>query len=189
MRCSDAVPANGKREQALIHSGLLRRPLQFSVNATRTSRRSSARHPGKSANRAGVQRAFGSVGDAITATGGPTAGMGLGSVATTTGAEGAGVTAEAGAGKGCIVPHPVTISATKIKTLSDAVMLETVAMIESGMWIFLVEAVAAGCLFIGLIWWVVKGTGERDRKLKEFDDKARKDAEATMNVANKANNS
>ena len=45
------------------------------------------------------------------------------------------------------------------------------------MWIFLVEAAAAGCLFVGLIWWVVKGTGERDRKLKEFDDKVRKEAE------------
>ena len=92
-----------------------------------------------------------------------------------------------GVGKGCGVAHPVTTSATKIETLSDAVMRETVAMIESGMWIFLVEAAAAGCLFVGLIWWVVKGTGERDRKLKEFDDKARKDAEATSGQANQAN--
>lgn len=60
-------------------------------------------------------------------------------------------------------------------------------MIESGLWIFLVEAVAAGCLFVGLIWWVVKGTGERDRKLNEFDKKARKDAEADSTEANKAN--
>ncbi len=86
------------------------------------------------------------------------------------------------------MPHPVTISATKIETLSDAVMRETVAMIESGMWIFLVEAAAAGGLFIGLIWWVVKGTGERDRKLKEFDEKAQKDAETTVNKANKTEN-
>ena len=57
-------------------------------------------------------------------------------------------------------------------------MRETVAMIESGMWIFLVEAAAAGGLFIGLIWWVVKGTGARDRRLKEFDEKARSDAQA-----------
>ena len=75
--------------------------------------------------------------------------------------------------------NPVIISAPKIDALSDAVMRETVAMIESGMWIFLVEAAAAGCLFSGLIWWIVKGTGERDRKLKEFDDKARKEAETT----------
>ncbi len=60
-------------------------------------------------------------------------------------------------------------------------------MIESGMWIFLVEAAVAGSLFIGLIWWVVKGTGERDRKLKEFDDKARTDAQAVATLANKSN--
>ncbi len=51
-------------------------------------------------------------------------------------------------------------------------------MIESGFWIFLVEAGAAGSLFVGLIWWVVKGTGERDRKLREADAKLRKEAEA-----------
>ena len=51
-------------------------------------------------------------------------------------------------------------------------------MIESGLWIFLVEALVAGCLFASLIWWVVRGTGDRDRKLREFDEKARKDAEA-----------
>ncbi len=65
-------------------------------------------------------------------------------------------------------------------------MRETVAMIESGMWIFLVEAAAAGSLFAGLIWWVVKGTGERDRKLKEFDDKARNDAETAANKTDNA---
>ena len=92
-----------------------------------------------------------------------------------------------GAGKGCSVPHPVIISTTKIGTLSDAVVRGMVAMIESGMWIFLVEAAAAGCLFAGLIWWVVKGTGERDRKLKDFDDKARKVADALANEANKTN--
>ena len=51
-------------------------------------------------------------------------------------------------------------------------------MIESGFWIFLVEAGAAGLLFAGLIWWVVKGTGDRDRKLREADEKLRKEAEA-----------
>jgi hypothetical protein len=51
-------------------------------------------------------------------------------------------------------------------------------MIESGFWIFLVEAGAAGLLFTGLIWWVVKGTGDRDRKLREADEKLRKEAEA-----------
>ena len=50
-------------------------------------------------------------------------------------------------------------------------------MIESGFWIFLVEAGVAGCLFAGLIWWVVRGTGDRDRKLREADEKLRKDAE------------
>ena len=61
-------------------------------------------------------------------------------------------------------------------------------MIESGMWIFLVEAAAAGSLFAGLIWWVVKGTGERDRKLKEFDENARKNAETAANSSNKTDN-
>ncbi|MEO7255732.1 MAG: hypothetical protein ABIZ83_15975 [Casimicrobium sp.] len=60
-------------------------------------------------------------------------------------------------------------------------------MIESGMWIFLVEAAVAGGLFIGLIWWVVKGTAARDRKLKEFDDKARTDAQTVATQANKSN--
>ena len=178
------MPTNGKREQALIHSGLLRSPLQFSANATRTSRRSSARHPGKSANSAGVQRAFGSAPDATTAKGGTGAGVGAGGGATTT-------TGPAGAdgrdgGKGCTVPHAVTISAAKIDTLSDSAMRETVAMIESGMWIFLVEAIVAGCLFIGLIWWVVRGTGDRDRKRRDFDEKARKDAEIAANKINKS---
>lgn len=51
-------------------------------------------------------------------------------------------------------------------------------MIESGFWIFLVEAAAAGGLFIGLIWWIVGGTAERDRKRQEYDAAARKAAEA-----------
>lgn len=50
-------------------------------------------------------------------------------------------------------------------------------MIESGFWIFLVEAAAAGGLFIGLIWWIVGGTAERDRKRQEYDAAARKAAE------------
>ena len=126
------------------------------------------------------------MGDVTAATGGTVTGGGTSDgVTTATGAE--GVEGTDGAGKGCTVPQPAAISATKIDTLSDAVMRGTVAMIESGMWIFLVEAVAAGCLFIGLTWWVVKGTGERDRKLKEFDDKARKDAETAANESNKTN--
>jgi hypothetical protein len=51
-------------------------------------------------------------------------------------------------------------------------------MIESGFWIFLVEAAVAGGLFIGLIWWIVGGTAERDRKLREHDEAARKAVEA-----------
>jgi hypothetical protein len=51
-------------------------------------------------------------------------------------------------------------------------------MIESGFWIFLVEAAAAGGLFIGLIWWIVGGTAERDRKLREHDEAARSAADA-----------
>jgi hypothetical protein len=50
-------------------------------------------------------------------------------------------------------------------------------MIESGFWIFLVEAGVAGGLFGGLIWWVVKGTGDRDRRLREADEKARNEAD------------
>jgi len=50
-------------------------------------------------------------------------------------------------------------------------------MIESGFWIFLVEAAVAGSLFAGLIWWVVRGTGDRDRKLRDADEKARRDTE------------
>ena len=57
-------------------------------------------------------------------------------------------------------------------------------MIESGFWIFLVEAAVAGSLFAGLIWWVVSGTGERDRKLREADEQLRKAAEAE--AANKS---
>jgi hypothetical protein len=40
-------------------------------------------------------------------------------------------------------------------------------MIESGFWIFIVEAVAAGALFAALIWWVVKGTSAKDRAKME----------------------
>lgn len=92
-----------------------------------------------------------------------------------------------GVGTGRTVPQPVAASATKINALSDAVMRETVAMIESGMWIFLVEAAAAGGLFIGLIWWVVKGTAARDRRLKEFDEKRRNDAQVASIQANESN--
>jgi hypothetical protein len=47
-------------------------------------------------------------------------------------------------------------------------------MIESGFWIFIVEAVIAGALFAGLIWWVVKGTSAKDRaKMEEARRKAK----------------
>lgn len=46
-------------------------------------------------------------------------------------------------------------------------------MIESGFWIFIVEAAVAGLLFVGLIWWVVKGTSAKDRAKMEA---ARKNA-------------
>ncbi len=61
-------------------------------------------------------------------------------------------------------------------------------MIESGFWIFLVEAAVAGGLFIGLIWWIVGGTAERDRKRQEYDAAARKAAEtATQENESKQN--
>ena len=68
-------------------------------------------------------------------------------------------------------------SIIKISAENDAVTQKATGMIESGFWIFLVEAGVAGGLFVGLIWWVVKGTPERDRKRREFDEQARKAAE------------
>jgi hypothetical protein len=46
-------------------------------------------------------------------------------------------------------------------------------MIESGFWIFIVEAIVAGGLFAALIIWVVKGTSAKDRAKME---EARKNA-------------
>lgn len=47
-------------------------------------------------------------------------------------------------------------------------------MLESGFWIFIVEAVVAGGLFVGLIWWVMKGTSAKDRaKMEEARRKAK----------------
>ncbi len=40
-------------------------------------------------------------------------------------------------------------------------------MIQSGFWIFIVEALVAGGLFAGLIIWVVKGTSAKDRAKME----------------------
>ncbi len=37
-------------------------------------------------------------------------------------------------------------------------------MIESGFWIFLLEAALAGGLFIGLIWWVMRGPSKAERE-------------------------
>lgn len=66
----------------------------------------------------------------------------------------------------------------KIDHENQAATQKAQRMIESGFWIFLVEAGVAGSLFAGLIWWVVKGTGDRDRKLREADEALRKEAEA-----------
>ncbi len=49
-------------------------------------------------------------------------------------------------------------------------------MIESGFWIFLVETLGIGCMFVALIWWVVRGSDSRHRKLAEHDAKAAADA-------------
>ena len=47
-------------------------------------------------------------------------------------------------------------------------------MLESGFWIFIVEAVVAGGLFVGLIWWVMKGTSAKDRaKMEEARRRAK----------------
>lgn len=37
-------------------------------------------------------------------------------------------------------------------------------MIESGFWIFIVEAFVVGALFVGLILWVMRGPSRRDRE-------------------------
>jgi len=42
-------------------------------------------------------------------------------------------------------------------------------MIESGFWIFLVETLGIGGMFVALIWWVVRGSDSRHRKLAEHD--------------------
>jgi hypothetical protein len=40
-------------------------------------------------------------------------------------------------------------------------------MIESGFWIFLVEAAVAAALFIGLIIWVMRGPSESQKRRYE----------------------
>lgn len=118
------------------------------------------------------------------AMGGVATAAGARDVGSDVGGAGAGVGGEVtgdvavpgGAGNGCTVPHPVTTP--KIETHNEAAMRKKIAMIESGMWIFFVEAAVAGCLFTGLIWWVVRGTADRDKKRREFDEKARNDADA-----------
>ncbi|TAG46942.1 MAG: hypothetical protein EAZ30_11235 [Betaproteobacteria bacterium] len=35
-------------------------------------------------------------------------------------------------------------------------------MFEGGFWLFIVEGLAAGAMFVALIWWVVGGTKKRD---------------------------
>jgi len=79
---------------------------------------------------------------------------------------------------GGAVLQPASVAITKIDEQTATVKREVPSMIESGFWIFLVEAGAAAILFGGLIWWVVSGTGDRDRKLREADEKLRKAAEA-----------
>jgi len=74
--------------------------------------------------------------------------------------------------------HPGSAAITRINGRAAMAKRDVVRMIESGFWIFLVEAAVAGSLFAGLIWWVVRGTGDRDRKLREADEKLRKAAEA-----------
>jgi hypothetical protein len=37
-------------------------------------------------------------------------------------------------------------------------------MIASGSWLFILEGLVAGSLFVGLIWWVVGGTKKRDQE-------------------------
>ncbi|WP_395707647.1 hypothetical protein [Casimicrobium huifangae] len=49
-------------------------------------------------------------------------------------------------------------------------------MIESGFWIFLVETLGIGGMFVALIWWVVRGSDSRHRKLAEHDAKAAAEA-------------
>lgn len=49
-------------------------------------------------------------------------------------------------------------------------------MIESGFWIFLVETLGIGCMFAALIWWVVRGSDSRHRKLVEHDAKTAADS-------------
>lgn len=148
------------------------------------SRISSARQPGISVKRAGVQRALGSTGTAVIA------GTGCVGVGGLVGGTTVAVTGDdvAGVATGGTVPQPASAitNAIKIGNQNDAATRDRRDMIESGMWIFLVEAVAAGCLFVGLIWWVVRGTGDRDRKRREFDEKARKDAEAAANSIGKS---
>jgi hypothetical protein len=88
---------------------------------------------------------------------------------------GSGMTA---AGCGGAVLHPDSSAFTKISNSAATAERDVRRMIESGFWIFLVEAAVAGTLFAGLIWWVVRGTGDRDRKLREADEQLRKASEA-----------
>lgn len=64
------------------------------------------------------------------------------------------------------------------------------AMIESGFWIFLVETLGIGCMFVALIWWVVRGSDSRHRKLAEHDAAAAQKAvsNADTGSADKAPN-
>ena len=89
------------------------------------------------------------------------------------------VVAVAGGGGG-VVLHAASVTITRIGRQTEVATRKARRMIESGFWIFLVEAGVAGCLFAGLIWWVVSGTGERDRKLREADEKLRKGADAAL---------
>ncbi|MBL8310138.1 MAG: hypothetical protein JNL19_06935 [Burkholderiales bacterium] len=51
-------------------------------------------------------------------------------------------------------------------------------MIESGLWIFLLETLGAGAMFAALIWWIVRGAADRNKKLRDYDEAARRAADA-----------
>lgn len=54
-------------------------------------------------------------------------------------------------------------------------------MIESGLWIFLLETLGAGCMFAALIWWIVRGAADRNKKLREYDEAVRQREQVSQN--------
>jgi len=53
-------------------------------------------------------------------------------------------------------------------------------MIESGLWIFLLETLGAGCMFAALIWWIVRGAADRNKKLRDYDEAIRQSERASQ---------